>query len=66
MDLKQTGQRATIAYIVSVVLFFVVFAVAMNFMAEKTSVGLAYAVSWLGLFAVFGIFFIMDKNQTAN
>lgn len=67
MDLRQTGQRATIAYIVSVVLFFVVLAVAMKFMANaRTSIGLAYAVSWLGFFTVFGIFFQLDKNQTAK
>jgi hypothetical protein len=35
-------------------------------MAKRTSIGLAYAVSWLGLFAVFGIFFLMDKNVTAK
>ena len=65
MDLKETSQRATIAYIVSVVLFFVVLAIAMNFLAKKTSIGLAYAISWLGLFGVFGIFFLLDKNQAA-
>lgn len=66
MDLRQTGQRATIAYIVSVVLFFIVLTVAMNFMAAKTSIGIAYAVSWIGLFGVFGFFFLLDKNQGAK
>jgi hypothetical protein len=61
MGLLETGQNAAIAYGVSVVLFFVVLAIALNFLGRVTSTALAYGVSWIGLLAVFGIFSLLRK-----
>ena len=61
MDLSKTGENAVLAYAISVVLFFVVLAIALNFVGRVTSSALAYGVSWIGLLAVFGIFSLLRK-----
>ena len=66
IDLEQSSERAVIAYGASTILSLIVLAIALNFLSVKTSVGIAYAVSWIGLFGVFGIFFLVDKNKSTT
>ena len=61
MDLYKTGENAVVAYGISIVLFFIVLAIALNFLGRVTSTALAYAVSWIGLLAIFGIFSLLRK-----